>query len=127
MVIVSINVTKSELVEQYFGLREMGNKKIIFGHDPKVRRNVLALENAFNKVCSWYQKEDWVDKKDFEEVIGGYVVNTWYLLKDEIENHRIISDNPKFCIHFTEVAQDLEKKGHGVKLYDMKKVNGSRD
>jgi hypothetical protein len=123
-----MNITKSELVDEYFRLKEMGNEKIIFSNSrPEIRKYVLRLENAFNKVCSWYQKEDWVDKEDFENVIGGYVVNTWYLLRDEIDNHRIVSKNPKFCKQFVEVAQDFENKGHGVKLYNLKNASNSQD
>jgi len=84
---------------------------------------VLLLENAFNKVCSWYQKEDWVDKEDFQNVLGGYVCNTWELLKDEIINHQKISKNTNFCKHFKEVAEEFQKLDHikKVPLYDMRK------
>ena len=110
-----ISLVKDELVKDYFIQKdEYKNEKIIFSKsNDNIRKYAKKVESAYDKVCSWYEKEEWIDKENFEEVYAEKITRTWNLLRDEIDAH----PNKEYCVHFRNVAKDFREKGYDKPVY----------
>lgn len=111
-------LTKQKVVTTYFELIKRGKKEFILSNSD-AKQETLMLEHGFNKVCSWYEEEDWVDRDNFDKTYAGNVVNTWNLLERDILHIRKKSLNDKFCIHFESVAKKYINNGVKAPLYDL--------
>ena len=112
-------IMKKQVSEKYFEMKNNGKENFVLS-DSDVAEQTLKLEHGFNKVCSWYEEEDWVDKENFDKTYAGNVVNSWNLLKGDIQYIREKSNNDKFCEHFESVAEQYIKQGIEAPLYDLK-------
>ena len=99
---------KEKIVEEYFKLKD-NNEPIIFTK-PEMKDIIYRHEYTLNMICSWYEEENWVDKKNLRKVHGGFIVNSWNLLKDHIMAKRKISNNCEISQHFENVSMLFEKE-----------------
>ena len=111
-------LTKQRVIEEYFALKKKGKTEFILSNSA-VTKETLTLEHGFNKVCSWYKEEDWVDIKNFDKTYAGNIVNSWNLLERDILHIREKSNNKKFCIYFESVAKKFIDAGTTAPLYDL--------
>ena len=110
---------KQDVIKEYFIIKKEKNKAKAILSRSNVAKPTLALQHGFNIVCSWYEEEDWVDKKNFDKVYAGNIVNSWNLLKDDIFYIRDKSEAEDFCKHFQTIAEMYEKQGIKAPLYDL--------
>ena len=108
MITTELRLMKRDVVEEYYRLKE-SNKPIIFT-DPRIYHSVYTLQDILDKTCSWYEEGGWVDKENFRKVHGGFIVNSWNLLKDHVEERRKVSKNSQITKHLQDVAELFEKK-----------------
>ncbi len=79
----------------------------VYFENSKYAENAQELENAFNQVAKFYER-NLVDKEWFREIFGGTLVRFWRILEDEIL--LIQKKNPDFCIHFQKVSKKFMEK-----------------
>ena len=111
---------KQKVIQKYFELTKNGKTEFILSNSD-VAKETLTLEHGFNKVCSWYEEEDWVDVKNFDKTYAGNIVNSWNLLERDILHIRKASGNENFCKHFQTIAKKYMDSGISAPLYDLNK------
>jgi hypothetical protein len=84
------------------------NKPIIFAD--QVRTDVEKVREAYNQATALYQL-GLLNKEQFKYVYGGAVVAFWKMIREDAENDRKISGNPRLCRHLEDTAKDLMQQG----------------